>query len=83
MVPAVRERARGLDRASERQAFAQAVADLLGAVAGVAGDLDTALATPVVDRDEPQKLLLALAADARPALDELAATRRELAGEVG
>lgn len=84
VVAALRERAQAFDRASERDAFLATVAGLFGACRLVAAQAERTLATPVIDRGEEEKVLLADWHDGfRGVADECEAIRRELAGEIG
>lgn len=84
VVEALRERARVFDRASERDAFLATVARLFAAARHVSVAVERALATPVVDRTEEEKVLLADWHDGfKDVADEMEAIRRELAGEIG
>ena len=84
VVDALREQARGFDRASERQAFLRQAGELFGLARAVTRAVEATLAETYVDRTEEQKVLLA---DHHERFSELApeveAIRRELTGEIG
>lgn len=84
VVEALRERARAFDRASERDAFLATIAGLFAASRQVTAAIERTLGTPVVDRTEEEKVLLADWHEGfKSVADEMEAIRRELAGEIG
>lgn len=84
-VAGLRAQAQAWDRTSDRDAFLADAGRLFLGARRVIAAADQALSTPVVDRTEEEKLLLAEVQDGfrGPVADELEAIRRELVGELG